>query len=112
MEVHMTIRVSHSKINLLRSPGNRQQSERCLRAQEIERLDGMRPGDAIICTNGVLWVTQAGDPADYLLKKGKKFVANGVGLVLVQAFDGPACRWCVNYESTWGNEKPPEGREN
>ena len=101
----MAIRVSRSKINLLRSPGNRRQSQRCLRAQEIERLDGMRPGDAIICTNGVLWVTQAGDPADYLLKKGKKFVASRVGLVLVQAFDGPACRWYVNYRKYLGQRE-------
>ena len=88
----MAVRVSHSIINPLRLKDKRRQSERCLRAQEVERLDGMRAGDTIICTNGVLWVTQESDPADYLLKKGEKFVSNRNGLVLVQAFEDSACR--------------------
>jgi hypothetical protein len=66
-----------------------------LRAQEIERLDGVRPGDTIVCTKGVLWVTQASDPADYLLQKDGKFVANGDGMMLIQAIDDSVCRLSV-----------------
>src|SRR3990172_2503605 len=97
LEVDMTVRVINSRNNLLQSKDKRQQSQRCLSAQEIERLEGMQAGDTIICTTGVLWVTQEGDPADYLLKKGDKFVANRTGMVLVQAFDDSACRWYVDY---------------
>ena len=88
----MAVRVLNTKNILMRSQDQRQQTQRCLRAQEIERLDGVRAGDTILCTNGVLWVTQAGDPADYLLMIGEKFVANRDGLVLVQAFEDTACR--------------------
>ncbi len=91
----MTVLVSNSRINALRSRDERPQSERCLGAREVERLAGIRIGDAIICTSGVLWVTQEGDPEDYLLKQGQKFVANRLGLVLVQALDS-ACRRYLN----------------
>ena len=92
----MTVRVSNTRINGLRSQDKLPQSVRCLSAQEIERIADICAGDTIICTNGVLWVTQEGDPEDYLLKKGEKFVANHFGLVLVQAFDDPACWRYIN----------------
>ncbi len=59
--------------------------ERCLDTQDVESLLGMRPGDAILCTCGILWVTQAGDPDDYMLRRGDVFVASRQGVVLVQA---------------------------
>ena len=89
----MSVLVSNSRINVLRSRDERLQFERCLGAREIERLAGIRIGDTIICTNGVLWVTQEGDQEDYLLKQGQKFVANRLGLVLVQAFDSACWRY-------------------
>jgi len=89
----MTMEASISRNNTLRSQDRRPQSERCLGDHEVERLGGIHAGDAITCTNGVLWVTQEGDPEDYLLKKGERFVANRFGLVLVQAFEDAACRW-------------------
>ncbi len=89
----MTVLVSNSRINALRSPGERPQSERCLGAHEIERLAGIRIGDTILCTNGVLWITQEGDPEDYLLKQGQRFVVNRLGLVLVQALDSACWRY-------------------
>lgn len=89
----MTVRVLNSKINVLPFRDERPQAERCLSAQEIERLAGIRKGDTIVCTNGVLWVTQEGDPEDYMLKNGEKFVANRQGVVLVQALNLSACRY-------------------
>jgi hypothetical protein len=89
----MTVRVFNSKINVLPSRDERPQTERCLSAREIERLAGIRKGNSIVCTNGVLWVTQEGDPEDYMLKKGEKFVANRQGVVLVQAFNESARRF-------------------
>jgi len=89
----MTVRVLNSNINVLPSRDERPQAERCLSAQQVERLAGIRKGDSIVCTNGVLWVTQEGDPDDYVLKKGQKFVANRHGVVLVQALNESACRF-------------------
>jgi hypothetical protein len=71
--------------------------EGCLSAQEIECLTGIRSGDIILCTYGVLWITQTGDPQDYLLNKGEKFVANRCGLVLIQALVDSACRCYTSY---------------
>ena len=93
----MAVRFLNTSAKLLQSQEERQTSQRCLRAQEIKRLEGMRAGDTILCTNGVLWVTQAGDSADYLLKKGDEFVAHREGLILIQAVDDSACRWYVRY---------------
>jgi Protein of unknown function (DUF2917) len=87
----MTIQVSNSRIILQRSPDDGPQTGGCLGAQEIESLAGLQMGDSIICTNGVLWVTQEGDLEDYLLRKGEIFVSNSPGLVLVQAIDDSAC---------------------
>jgi Protein of unknown function (DUF2917) len=93
----MAVKALQPKTKLLRPRDGRERSQRCLNAQEIERLDEVQPGDTIVCTNGVLWVTQEGDPADYLLQMGGRFTANGDGMVLVQALDDCGCRWYVHH---------------
>ncbi len=62
-----------------------------LEPQALQRLPSLRPGDLLTCTRGVLWVTQAGDPADYLLRAGEAFVANR-GAVVVQALAAASYR--------------------
>ena len=89
----MTVRLSNQRISILRSQDRRTRSGGCLGAQEIERLEGVNAGDTIFCANGVLWVTQEGDPEDYLLKKGEKFVAERPGLVLIQGLKDCADWW-------------------
>jgi hypothetical protein len=89
----MTVRAFNSKISVLPFHQQRPQAERCLCAQEVERLSGIRQGDAIVCRHGALWVTQAGDPEDYMLRKGERFVASREGVVLVQAINEAACRF-------------------
>jgi hypothetical protein len=59
--------------------------ERRLEPQAVERLPDVQAGDAIVCTCGVLWVTQEGDPEDYVLQDGSVFVAGCQGVVVVQA---------------------------
>jgi hypothetical protein len=97
LEVDMTVRVSNTRINGPWAQERQPQPVRCLSAQEIERLDGMQLGDTIVCTNGVLWVTQEGDLEDYLLRKGEKFAAHRLGLVLIQALTDSACRCYLNF---------------
>ncbi len=71
--------------------------ERGLDPQAVERLARVQPGDAIVCTGGVLWVTQEGDPEDYLLQKGGVFIASRLGAVVVQALGKAAYRLSTNY---------------
>lgn len=73
-------------------------AERCLDEQAVGRLPGLHTGDAIVCTSGILWVTQEGDPEDYLLQDGDAFVANCQGLVVVQALTKATYRLSNNYK--------------
>jgi hypothetical protein len=70
--------------------------ERRLDPQAVERLPGMQPGDAIVCTCGMLWVTQEGDPEDYVLQKGSAFVAKRQGVVVVQTLTKATYRLSSN----------------
>lgn len=90
VEVSMNVRVLYNHINPLRSHNHRPQSERCLGDHEIEPLFSVHLGDIILCTHGVLWVTQEGDPQDYMLQKGETYVADRPGLLLIQSFDDSA----------------------
>jgi hypothetical protein len=83
----MTIRM-----NLAKNEGSLGPFERQMAAQTVERLHNTVPGDAIIATCGVLWVTQSGDPEDYMLKQGEAFVAKRQGTVVVEAFTPAAYR--------------------
>ncbi len=88
----MALRVANARIRILRAQEERSASTSCLGAGEIERLEGVRAGDAILCTRGALWITQAGDWRDYLLQQGEEFVAGRRGLVVVQALADSAYR--------------------
>jgi hypothetical protein len=50
------------------------------------------PGKAprVDCVEGTVWVTQAGDERDVILRAGMTFAARGRGQVVVQAVDGAA----------------------
>ena len=85
----MTASVSDSLFQML--PARRPAYQRCLIAEEIAPLADLDIGDAVTCTNGVVWVTQTGDPNDYLLQEGEQFIALNTGQVLVQAIGGDAC---------------------
>lgn len=55
-----------------------------LHAQEVQRV--ISPlGKHLEVAQGVLWVTQEGDPQDYLLHAGERLVFERRGLALVQA---------------------------
>jgi hypothetical protein len=44
-----------------------------------------KPGSTLICDNGILWVTQAGDRHDYVLLPGQKMTVTRKGKVLIEA---------------------------
>ncbi len=47
-------------------------------------------GLAVTCLDGAIWITQADDPDDVLLKPGEAFVLDRPGLALVSAPVSPA----------------------
>jgi hypothetical protein len=83
----MTTQLNTLKQSLVLIP-----QECCLTPQQTESLPSLRPADSLVCTCGILWVTQAGDPDDYLLQKGDTFVVSRPSLVVVQAFTQAAYR--------------------
>ena len=103
----MALRAANPRIHILRSQ-ERSQSTSCLGARETERLEGLRAGDAILCIRGNLWITQAGDPQDYLLAQGQKFVASRRGLVVVQAFTDSAYRCVPDFRGASSRAGPFE----
>lgn len=60
---------------------------------EVYRLEPGRTGSVrvgrtpvqIEAYEGMLWVTQAGDPRDYVVEPGQKFVVTRPGLAVMQA---------------------------
>jgi len=54
---------------------------------ELTRLDGDVAGSVILCTKGVLWLTQAGTPGDHLIQAGEAFPIERPGLVLISALE-------------------------
>jgi hypothetical protein len=59
--------------------------EHSLATHSVERLPCMGVGDALLCTCGILWVTQEDDIEDYFLQRGDIFIAKREGLVVVEA---------------------------
>ncbi|TAN44212.1 MAG: DUF2917 domain-containing protein [Nitrospirae bacterium] len=56
-----------------------------LNADSLARLEKSRGCAVVECTEGVLWVTQQKDFADYLLHKGERLRINTHGLVMITA---------------------------
>ncbi len=49
-------------------------------------LTGPVGGATIACRHGVLWITQAGDTRDYVVRPGTTFTVPGEGSVAIQLF--------------------------
>jgi hypothetical protein len=56
----------------------------CLSRDQVFQMNGDKRGIQIVCQEGNLWVTQADDPKDYVLKDGDRFIVTKPGLVVVQ----------------------------
>jgi len=54
---------------------------------ELIRLDGDDTGRIVSCRNGVLWLTQTGNPGDHLIRAGEAFAIDRPGVVLVSALE-------------------------
>jgi hypothetical protein len=56
-----------------------------MRRREFQRVDVSKPGAAVCCDKGVLWITQPGDNRDYILLPGDKLVVGQRGKVFIEA---------------------------
>jgi hypothetical protein len=56
-----------------------------LRKGEIWRFERDLRGLSVVCTEGILWITQEGDLKDYVLEAGQRYVIARRGLVVVEA---------------------------
>ena len=56
-----------------------------LQRKSLCRLRGRKHGPAVVCLEGAVWVTQAGDPRDHVLVAGDVFAVDRRGDVLLQA---------------------------
>jgi hypothetical protein len=71
--VHSTPNVQDQKIDL--AQGN------------VYSLEGDSGGRTILCLQGVLWITQPGDPADYRLAEAQSLEMTRRGKIVVQAME-------------------------
>jgi Protein of unknown function (DUF2917) len=58
-----------------------------LRPHQVLNLDNRGHRIAIECKNGLVWVTSAGEPQDYILGAGKSYIPRTKGSVVIQAID-------------------------
>lgn len=56
-----------------------------LQCRDLWRIHRVKPGSSLSCDAGVLWVTQTGDLADYILLPGDTMMIARPGKVLVEA---------------------------
>lgn len=92
----MTVRTADSKLNTTQSQKTIWLPERRLRAKAVEKLEGIQLGDSLYITQGILWVTQEGDPQDYVLTNGDSFIANRQGSIVVEALTDTSLRFSRN----------------
>ncbi|MFN0302696.1 MAG: DUF2917 domain-containing protein [Burkholderiales bacterium] len=57
-------------------------------------------GDTVICTRGILWVTEDNRPHDIVLQVGERYVSKGAGPVIVNAFQASAFRVAPTESAT------------
>jgi hypothetical protein len=55
------------------------------------RLDGDCSGRVISCREGVLWLTQTGNPGDHLIRAGESFSIDRPGVAVISALEDSVC---------------------
>ncbi len=56
-----------------------------LHRRNYQRINKIKRGSRVFCDSGVLWVTQANDRNDYILRPGDTMIVSKRGKVLVEA---------------------------
>lgn len=58
--------------------------EKCLSRRSLIRMVGDHSGEKISCLSGVVWITQSGNPEDFLTCAGETFDIIQKGTVVIQ----------------------------
>jgi len=56
-----------------------------LHPHSVHRINEVEAGMTVVCEDGVLLLTQAGNPQDYTLRPGQRMVVGGKGNILIEA---------------------------
>lgn len=59
----------------------------CLDHGKVLTLEGDNRGRTILCRQGMMWITQPGDPSDYRLTATEAFTVSRHGRIVVQALE-------------------------
>ena len=62
-----------------------------LAAGEVYTLNGNHRGTHIVSLKGNLWITQQGDPVDYLIRPGETISLERKGKVVIQGLSNENC---------------------
>jgi hypothetical protein len=79
------IQITIDRKNRKAATGTGQMSEVRLAAKSLLKMQSDGRGLTVVCRSGLCWITQEGDPKDYLLKDKERFTTQRDGLVLIQA---------------------------
>jgi hypothetical protein len=58
--------------------------EKCIPKKSLLLLVGDHRGEKVVCLDGVIWITQPGNPDDILLCSGDSFTITQKGLLLIE----------------------------
>ena len=64
-----------------------------LAREEIKALRGDQRWRVVFCHRGMLWITQANDPEDHVIKDGEAFLISKKGTVLIKALRESTLEW-------------------
>jgi hypothetical protein len=65
-------------------PHSREVRTVSLARREVLVLSDVECDLQILCATGVIWITQDGDPEDYILERGERFTVTRPGRVVIQ----------------------------
>lgn len=68
----------------LRGEGSALVIGKCLSRNSLLKLVGDHSGELISCLNGVAWITQSGNPDDFVIYAGESFTITEKGTILIQ----------------------------
>ena len=80
--------------NMTKKHGDCPSGETWLDGAQVAAYVGKLKGHRIEVTSGAVWVTQSGDPADYILSAGEKLTITHPGMVVIQTAKSSSASFC------------------
>lgn len=61
--------------------------ELLLQPHEVLNVDNSKQQMAVVCKNGVIWVTCEGEHSDHILRAGRSYTPGAKGNIIIEAID-------------------------